>query len=296
MEMDNIDADVIHPDSLNQQAINQRIGIEVAEQDLPENSRLIKNRIEREWRDYCLHVDPNSRFPLQMTAHKVYNFMFYQLFRQKNIGTSRSQYTFNGRDYDRVLSEYRIHLENYTRHKTPIPHPAEGLGKSALHQYRAYLRKIHASHVAENLTSIPFELVFTEPCKKLVRTGETRKTKQDRENYKEKVDKVFGPYHAVEKMDEVEEKMWKRSMKIQGSGSWLRNRFVFLYTTAGILRSESLFRAELSDFLCIKVKKAEDIHPLMVMITQIPEGTFIMNTGFMRDVYLIHCSFYYRED
>ena len=121
---------------------------------------------------------------------------------------------------------------------------------------------------------MPFELVFTEPCKGLVRIGETRKTKQDKENYKEKVDKVFGgPYHAVEKMDEIEATMWVKSAKLRGTGSWLRNRFIFLYTTAGILRSESLFRAELSDFLCIRVKKPEDVHPLLVMITQIPEGT-----------------------
>ena len=73
-------------------------------------------------------------------------------------------------------------------------------------------------------------------------------------------------------MDEVEQKMWSKSTKIKGTGSWFRNRFVFLYTTAGILRSESLFRAELSDFLSIRVKKAEDIHPLLLMITQIPEG------------------------
>mgnify|MGYP002784412878 CR=1 FL=1 len=270
--MSNQQEDVTHPYALNQQVVYNRIGIEIAEQDIPENSRIIKNRIEREWTDYCHHVDPHGTFPLQMTSQKVYNFMFYQLFRSKNSGTSRALTNFNGRDYDRVLAEYSIHLENYTRHGIPIPHPPEGLGKSSLHQYRAYLRKIHASHVAENLTSLPFELVFTERCKKLIKTGEMRKTKQDRENYKEKVDKVFGPYHAVEKMDDVEDKMWSRSKKIKGSGSWLRNRFIFLYTTAGILRSESLFRAELSDFLFIKVKKPEDIHSLLLMITQIPEG------------------------
>ena len=77
---DNLEADVTHPYALNQQAIYNRIGIEVAEQDIPENSRIIKNRIEREWRDYCYHVDAHATFPLQMTSHKVYNFMFYQLF------------------------------------------------------------------------------------------------------------------------------------------------------------------------------------------------------------------------
>lgn len=263
-----------HPYELNQQAVYNRIGVEIAEQDLPENSRIIKNRIESEWNDYCMHVDAQATFPLQMTSHKVYNFMFYQLFRPKKRGSTRGGGSFDSREYDRVLAEYNTHFENRRLNGTPIPHPVEGVGKSSLHQYRAYLRKIHASHVAENLTSIPFELVWTERCKNLIRTGEGRKTKQDRENYKEKVDKVFGPYQAVEKLDEIEEKMWLKSAKLHGTGSWFRNRFVFLYTTAGILRSESLFRAELSDFLCIHVKKAEDIHPLLLMITQIPEGMY----------------------
>ena len=261
-----------HPYELNQQVTTNRIGVAVAEQDIPENSRLIKKRIEREWHDYCFHVDAQGTFPLQMTPTKVYNFIFFQVFREKKTGTSRNT-LFDGHEYDRVLLEYHTHFECFRRDKTPIPHPTQGVGKSALHQYRAYLRKIHARHVAENLTSIPFELVFTEPCKTLIRIGEGRKTKQDRENYKEKVDKVFGPYQAVERMDEIEETMWFKSTKLQGTGNWFRNRFVFLYTTAGILRSESLFRAELSDFLSIRIKKAEDVHPLMLMITQIPEGT-----------------------
>lgn len=264
-----------HPYELNQQAVYNRIGVEISEQDIPDNSRIIKNRIEREWNDFCLHVDAQATFPLQMTSQKVYNFMFYQLFRPKKSGsTTRGATSFDGNEYDRVLAEYSTHFENRRRNGTPIPHPTEGVGKSSLHQYRAFLRKIHASHVAENLTSTPFELVWTERCKALVRTGEARKTKQDRENYKEKVDKVFGPYQAVEKLDEIEATMWSKSAKLHGTGSWFRNRFVFLYTTAGILRSESLFRAELSDFLCISVKKAEDVHPLLLMITQIPEGKF----------------------
>ena len=265
-----------HPYDLNQQAVYNRIGVQVAEQDLPENSRLIIDRIEREWQDYCLHVDQDATFPLQMNPNKVYNFMFYQLFRPKKSGPSRSC-GFDTMEYERVLAEYRVHLENCRISGVPIPHPPAGVGKSSLQQYRCFLRKIHARHVAENLTSMPWELVFTEPSINLVKIGEGRKTKQNKENYKEKVDKVFGPYQAVERMDELEDEMWSKSTSLKGAGCWFRNRFVFLYTTAGILRSESLFRSELSDFLCIRIKKPEDVHPLLLMITQIPEGKCIYN-------------------
>ena len=211
-----------HPYQLNQQAIYNRIGIEVAEQDRPENSRIVIKRIEHEWTDYCMHVDEHSTFPFQMTATKVYNFMFYQLFRPKKSGLSRS-IGFDCDEYERVLAEYSVHLENNRLTGTPIPHPPEGVGKSSLQQYRAFLRKIHACHVAENLTSTPWELVFTEPCRNLIKIGDGRKMKQDKENYKEKVDKVFGPYQAVERMDELESEMWNKSKNLKGAGCWFRN-------------------------------------------------------------------------
>ncbi len=37
-------------------------------------------------------------------------------------------------------------------------------------------------------------------------------------------------------------------------------------------RCESLYRAELSDFLGLDMKKPEDVHPLFLMISQIPQG------------------------
>ncbi len=84
-------------------------------------------------------------------------------------------------DFDRVLAEYSIHFENSRLTGQPIPHPPEGVGKSSLQQYRSYLQKIHASPVAENLTSTPFELVSTEPSNNLV-----KKTKERIERITEK--------------------------------------------------------------------------------------------------------------
>ena len=45
-----------------------------------------------------------------------------------------------------------------------------------------------------------------------------------------------------------------------------------LHTTSGILRCESIHRAELSDFLDLMLKKKQDPHPLTLMITQLPAG------------------------
>ena len=52
----------------------------------------------------------------------------------------------------------------------------------------------------------------------------------------------------------------------------LRNRYVLLHTTSGILRFESLEKACLSDFLGIIIEKKDDVHPLFVMITHVFTG------------------------
>ena len=45
-----------------------------------------------------------------------------------------------------------------------------------------------------------------------------------------------------------------------------------MHTTSGILRYESLYKGELSDFLCFNVQKPEDPHEVFLMITQLAFG------------------------
>ena len=52
----------------------------------------------------------------------------------------------------------------------------------------------------------------------------------------------------------------------------IRNRFLFLFSTSGILRGESVMSAELSDLLCVENKHAKDSHPYLILCMGIPEG------------------------
>ena len=62
---------VQHSYNLNQQAIFNQIGVEIAEQvhktsrKIHESSRIGLNRIKHEWNDYCLHVDAQGIFPFK---------------------------------------------------------------------------------------------------------------------------------------------------------------------------------------------------------------------------------------
>jgi hypothetical protein len=78
----------------------------------------------------------------------------------------------------------------------------------------------------------------------------------------------------VEQYCMIEEALWQHgSQNKRSAASGLRHRYCLLHLTSGILRCESLYRAELSDFLGLLVpKKPTDPHDMWLMITQIPQG------------------------
>jgi hypothetical protein len=97
-----------------------------------------------------------------------------------------------------------------------------------------------------------------------------------KKQYKKKYTRAFGNYATIEKFGDLEEELWclyDRSSNIRSACSHLRNRYHVLHMTSGILRSESLYRAELSDFMGVTLKDNQsDIHQMFVMINQIAIG------------------------
>jgi hypothetical protein len=78
----------------------------------------------------------------------------------------------------------------------------------------------------------------------------------------------------IDSYGEIEEQLWLHgSTNKRSAACGLRHRYCLLHLTSGLLRCESLYRAELSDFLGITVpKRPTDIDRVYVMVTQIPEG------------------------
>ena len=54
--------------------------------------------------------------------------------------------------------------------------------------------------------------------------------------------------------------------------SILQDQMLFLFSTKGILRGDSIFKSELLDFFHLKAKKHGDPHPLTVLIMQFATG------------------------
>jgi hypothetical protein len=71
--------------------------------------------------------------------------------------------------------------------------------------------------------------------------------------------------------------MWKRGCgsSWRFSYAWIRNRYYFLQSYCGILRCDSLFKAELSNTLGITIQKKQDPHRLYLLILQMASGKTI---------------------
>ena len=101
-----------------------------------------------------------------------------------------------------------------------------------------------------------------------------RKARIDKANYAEKINHESAPYAAVENIRDLEKKFFVDGMTGTNRQIFaaLRNRYTFLHTCCGILRGESVFKAELSDWFGLRHKKASDAHPVFVAVLQIATG------------------------
>lgn len=100
-----------------------------------------------------------------------------------------------------------------------------------------------------------------------------RAAEQKLRNFEEKVTHALSPFTIVHRYPEIENQLFHKGMgNMRTAVTQLRNRYVLTHTTSGILRFESLEKARLSDFMCLIIEKEEDVHPLLVMVTQVFTG------------------------
>ena len=153
--------------------------------------------------------------------------------------------------------------------------PKKPVGKSVFLQHKAMLRKLHKEQTARQVINQHWEGTWTEPFDDLEKHVKDRAPRKKKESHEEKAISEFTPHAAAERHDEIEDALWLSGCApaCRSVNCALRHRFCFLYLTSGTLRSESLCRADLSDFMGLRVpKKDNDVHPMFLMINQIPVG------------------------
>jgi hypothetical protein len=254
-----------------------------------EGSKVAYDSCRQEYREFCKSLYPNDEFKFLVNDHKAFLFMFYCAMReQKKKGGKRKRpgevtELFNRADYDSVLERYAVWWD--TDNTGELPHPTNPVGIEQLTHYKAGVKAEWEYQVSQYSNNIPWDLIWTQKTKRIYDNVKRRKASVRSNNFSEKLSHEFAPYLAVERYPDMEKDMWERSSSgNRFAFAWLRNRMCLLFTTSAILRCESLFRAELSDFVSIKFKAPKDVHQMHAVVMQIMKGKFLIN--FNRAMYL----------
>lgn len=116
------------------------------------------------------------------------------------------------------------------------------------------------------LCLLRFWLTLYLPVARLL-TGATHRL--SRQGFKEKLKCGLSPYLLVEKIPVIEEWLWEHNALLPiFSLASIRDRFVFLLSTHAILRGESLFLSDLSDYCDLVVENAgcSECHVLVLQV------------------------------
>ena len=112
----------------------------------PERSQVVYDSKTAEWEQFCQYVYKTSPFVYNLSADKIFRFMFYQAYRnKKKRGGNKEKRTtmsrFDSAQYEEVMSQHEEYWRTGDIDK--IPFPTNPVGKQAFDQYKAVLRKIY---------------------------------------------------------------------------------------------------------------------------------------------------------
>jgi hypothetical protein len=258
------------------------------EQRCPKNTSLAYSPKIGEFIQFCDYKysrhDASSRYIV--TCEKIYTFLFYQCMRDKRKrgGYRKKKKSEDVEEVDTALattfspSDFKAVIKKYSSTTdaglADWPEPDNPVGYDTINTYKSSIKNLWERQVARCSNNLSWSHVWTIDCKNLVKVVKERKAFIDKKNYVEKIDHEFAPYTAMEEVHRIEKALWKKgeSGGLRMAYAWLRNRFCLLNSLNGILRCESLYKAELSDLLCLQMKKQRDPHPLTLLIMQMATG------------------------
>lgn len=265
-----------HDTSVFEQAVLRQIS-----DSRPTSTRYARDPKIAEFYAYCQTVFCNDRYMNNIDSVKVYKFMFYQAMReprQRGGGKNRPCMKFDHADYLSVTGKYSEWMEGEITNASrgPPPEPDNPVSESTFAQYKGCLRWIWKEQQARRVTQLTWPQIWTLACDNLHQLVKTRRPATKKKNYHEKVDYEFAPYTVVEEFPKIEDEMWVNGYgSVRSASAWLRHHYCLLQSTSGILRCESLFKAELSDLLGVTVRHDHDPHPIYVVVMQIATGKYI---------------------
>ena len=101
-----------------------------------------------------------------------------------------------------------------------------------------------------------------------------RGEKVNRATFKKRNDGAFQPYNLSTKINNIKRFLWHDCSTIGKyySAATLRDRFHFLFTLGAVIRSESVFKADLNDLMEFTYHQENEPDPYHVLIMRIGFG------------------------
>lgn len=268
-----------HPNDLQLQGTLKENVWRLLEAEDPENTKKAFEPKMKEYFEFCKTVYPHDPHFNILNRDKMYRFMYFQAFREKKKRGGRRSDNANKPAFD--VEAYREVVSGYLDPTTgttlsALPTPANPVAKCTIAQYKATFRKLYNIQKMRGVLSAQWDDLWTKDLNDIAKHVTERAPKLKKESYVEKVSNEFAPYLYVDRYPDIETELWNDSTSSPGHrsiSSGLRHRYVLLHLTSGILRCESLYKAELSDFLGVVVPaNSRDAHRMFIMVNQIPFG------------------------
>ena len=256
----------------------------------------------KEFKDFCDAVFPGVDYQERhiLKQYNVRAFMTYQAFReQKKKGKSKKgennkpHGSFHKDEWNRIAIGVKTGVNNENVKKVE---PTNGVGWNVMNTTKASLKREWRRQRERGINNTAEEVVFDTTIDMLMCYVQERKPRQDRALFKEKVDNQSSGMDSIHKFALIEKAFFQNGITRckKTCHSALRDRFFFLASNMGLLRGESLVKAELSDFLQVVHKGRNDPHPLFILILQIATGKtnkngFKLYGRFARNFLVEHC-------
>ena len=279
---------------INLLELSNGLGILQAENNLDEEGRTKNTPLAYspkiiEFRQYCDALYSTHPMETRYTVDqaRVHSFMTYVAFReQKKKGRKKdgkegkrkrddnNYQLFDACEADRInkiLKEANSVLSPNIREKLE---PKNGVGFDTMNTTRSALKKYWQKQREQCINNHTEEQVFGLTVKQLMDIVKQRQPRMNKKNCVEKVNKDT-PMSAVQHVRDLEEHFFSKGIDRFDKRtvfSSLRNRMIFLLTAKGVMRGESIFKAELSDLYHLEVQRHDDEHPLCILIMQMATG------------------------
>jgi len=207
-----------------------------------------------------------------VNPYSAYNFMFYVAHRKKRSKKRNSNEPAFGAP---ELAEYREVMQVYGGSQSNPPDPPDCCGFSQVNVYRAALYNVHKEQKKVGGNTFSWEDdINTDALKLLMKKVREREPRVNKRNAVEKYDAHMAPFFYIQWLPHIELYFFSKGVTAQRNSifSALRNTFTFKFTLAGVLRGESLERADLSDLCDYFWKGKQDPHHIHILIMSICQG------------------------